>query len=313
MTAKPWKKFRVIRNNLHYDNSECLPLVTIYHVAHVPTSVRIIEDKKIQANLVYDESRLNKERIRVVWLSPNDWVNGFRYGNVRFMFDWKTLVKNKKYYWIESMNYTPEACRILITENNYNSKYDLYDPKIGNGPWWHDVSGDKHYWNGKYCLEIMLEGDIPFSYVNQVDFVTHHSRQCSISPSSCIFLGVSNREAGSQFVANIISRNILINIPGFIDNINNKFKPSSILKLALNSLLVRCNRVNISSWGNVTSTDRVSIPLARAIMGAYSRKDNKEFLSLSKMFCSRSDLETSIAKVIAINMGITDAKSLLDD
>ena len=59
---------------------------------------RIAEDRRLRADLIFDKSKLKERRIRVVWLSPNDWDNdgGFRYGNVRFTYDWASLVEDKR-------------------------------------------------------------------------------------------------------------------------------------------------------------------------------------------------------------------------
>jgi hypothetical protein len=48
-------------------------LDTVYHVVHVPTARRILEDGCLRGGLIYDESRLQKSRICVTWLSANTW------------------------------------------------------------------------------------------------------------------------------------------------------------------------------------------------------------------------------------------------
>jgi hypothetical protein len=63
-------------------------LETIYHVVHLPTARRILEDGRLRAGLIYDESRLRKSRICVTWLSANTWAPGSIYGNVQFAFPW---------------------------------------------------------------------------------------------------------------------------------------------------------------------------------------------------------------------------------
>jgi hypothetical protein len=63
----------------------------VRHIVHVPDARRIIEDRKIKAGLVYDESRLNQSRVSVTWVSANDWVYGSIYGTVEFQFNWTPL------------------------------------------------------------------------------------------------------------------------------------------------------------------------------------------------------------------------------
>ena len=198
MATNPWTRFSVgspsIKNN--WTEVDCQPLVTVSHVAHVPVAVRIAEDARLRADLVFDESKLNIERIRVVWLSPNDWkgAGGFRYGNVRFSFDWAALVAGKRAFWVESIAYGVAACRILIAETDFSPKLEPYDPKGGDGPWWLDGNG-QHHWNGKYCLEIMVEGDVLLSGARKVDFVDHHEKRCNIDYKTCRYCGWSNEKA----------------------------------------------------------------------------------------------------------------------
>ena len=81
----------------------CSSLTEVHHVVHVPGARRIIEDGHIRAGLVYDESRLNRSRLCVSWLSANTWANGSIYGNVQFTFDWRRIVKGRHVYWVEAM------------------------------------------------------------------------------------------------------------------------------------------------------------------------------------------------------------------
>jgi hypothetical protein len=76
----------------------------------------IVESGLIRKGLVFDESKLNKERILVTWFSPNYWGPGYRYGNVRFDVDFESMVSGKHYYWVESIAYGIAACRILVTD-----------------------------------------------------------------------------------------------------------------------------------------------------------------------------------------------------
>ena len=44
-------------------------LKTLYHVVHIPVARRILEDGRLRAGLIYDESKLRRSRISVTWLS----------------------------------------------------------------------------------------------------------------------------------------------------------------------------------------------------------------------------------------------------
>ena len=200
--ASVWKKFAVGEpgTNPNFTPPECRPLPTVSHVSHVSTAIRIVEDRRLRADFVSDQSKLNTERIRVVWMSPNDWANGFRYGNVRFTFDWPGLLEGKRAYWVESIAYGVEACRILVTDKDHSSMLEPYDPSLADGPWSFSMSTG-HRWNAKHCLEIMVEGDVPFTALRSVDFVKHHNSFCCVDPSACASRGVSADDAGAEFLA----------------------------------------------------------------------------------------------------------------
>ena len=127
------------------------------HVTHVRHSLSIFDAGAIISRPVYDESRLNTTRIHVVWLSPNKWdgAQGSRYGGVSFGFEWRALIDGMTPYWIGAMTtYSPTACRILLSRNDYSGQYDRYYPARGDGPWWHDTATDEHWWNNEVCLEL---------------------------------------------------------------------------------------------------------------------------------------------------------------
>ncbi|SRR5712692_828595 len=156
-----WITFRVgtpsTRQN--WSNPDCTPFHAVYHVSHIIPSLSILQNKKIHAGLVFDESKLNKDRLLVSWVSPNHWSPGSRYGTVQFCFDLRQLIQGKNYYWVESIAYGVRACRILVTPNEHKGLAQ-YDPTVGDGPWWYDKDKDEHYFNGNYCLELMLEEDL---------------------------------------------------------------------------------------------------------------------------------------------------------
>src|SRR5690348_7334233 len=93
--ARPeWHPYRVIFRppRRRWVDADCQQLETVFHVAHVPDACRILEDRKIKAGLIGDESRLKETRTTVAWLSANSWSNGSIYGNVQFTFSWNELI-----------------------------------------------------------------------------------------------------------------------------------------------------------------------------------------------------------------------------
>ncbi len=130
-------------------------------MVHVPEARRILEDERIKAGLVHDESRLKSSRVCVTWLSANTWRYGSIYGNVQFTFDWRSIVKGRRVYWVEAMEgYKPAAYRFLLTDRDLtgSSYVKSYDPEIDNGPL--KQKGSKWYWNGKYTSEFMIDEDL---------------------------------------------------------------------------------------------------------------------------------------------------------
>ena len=95
--AKPWSPYRLSVG----PNSQRSALRRVHHVTHVEAALRILADGHIARSLIFDESILNETRTTVVWMSPNVWFHGSRYGNVQFSFDFADLVRGRKLYWVE--------------------------------------------------------------------------------------------------------------------------------------------------------------------------------------------------------------------
>jgi hypothetical protein len=152
-------------------------LTTVRHVAHVPFARRIVEDDRIKAGLVYDQSRLNRSRISVAWVSANTWVLGSIYGTVEFQFAWADLVAGQKIYWVEAMNYRPNAYRLLLSKRDIPAGLiKPYSPAKDKGPL--QLKDGKYYWNDAYTSEFMIEDDLSLNRCTGLDFVPHHQVYC---------------------------------------------------------------------------------------------------------------------------------------
>jgi hypothetical protein len=151
-------------------------LMTVRHIAHVQSALRIIQDRRIKAGLVYDESKLNKYRISVSWVSANTWAFGSIYGTVEFKFSWADLIANQNIYWVEAMtNYKPNAYRLLLSKRNITSGVvRRYNPEADDGPL--RFKDAKYYWNGDYTSEFMIEDDLSLDRCNGVSFIAHHAQ-----------------------------------------------------------------------------------------------------------------------------------------
>jgi hypothetical protein len=147
-----WARFKF---EIGQENSA--DLTTVRHIAHVQDARRIIEDGRLKAGLVYDESRLNRSRISVAWVSANTWALGSIYGTVEFQFAWADLVAGRNVYWVEAMNYRPPAYRLLLSKRDISAGLiKPYNPAKDEGPL--RLSNGKYYWNGAYYIRIYDRG-----------------------------------------------------------------------------------------------------------------------------------------------------------
>lgn len=312
MIDKEWTKFKVRKTILksNFINPSCQPLTEISHVSHLHNAINIFESGKIQSGLVFDKSKLKKHRTLVVWLSPNDWhgAGGFRYGNVRFNFDWSKIVDGMKFYWVESIAYGVEACRILLTENDYSSIFDRYDPTAQDGPWWHDADNDKHYWNGNYCLEIMIEKDLYVDDILNIDFVDHHKNFCNINPYSCQDCGLYRAHAGARFISSLVSRDCNNKISNLFE-INEKIIDLDELRYVFSFI---CDEIEQAEFkGNLNSNLSLSLPVARATLNAYSSYNFEEMNLLLSLFSNKKSAINSCAKIIAKTLNVSNYKEII--
>lgn len=195
-------------SNSRWINQDCCPLEVVYHVCHVSDAYRIFEDRRVRSSLVWDESNLRNTRTCVAWLSPNTWANGSIYGNIRFEFDWKDLVLDKKFYWVEDMpQYRPPAYRILITDKEPAIKLDRYRTQKGDGPLWYDTDKKAWYCNQNYTGEFLLDEDLWLPECKTVSFVNHHDRICK--KTDCDERGQERYDAGAKLIARLIAQNTL--------------------------------------------------------------------------------------------------------
>jgi len=158
-------------------------LTTVQHIAHVESARRIIQDGRIKAGLVYDQSKLNKYRISVAWVSANSWALGSIYGTVEFQFSWADLVAGRNLYWVEAMtNYNPTAFRLLLSARDI-TRVARYNPMTDDGPL--QLRNGTYYWNGNYTSEFMIEDDLSLDRCTGIRFVAHHQQYCSPIGNSC--------------------------------------------------------------------------------------------------------------------------------
>lgn len=273
-----WEQFSVGNpsDTPTWTEQSCTPLDIVAHVTHIDSSLSIIKSGKITSGLVFDNSKLNTDRILVVWCSPNYWYSGSRYGNVSFEFNFKKLISGKNYYWVESIDYGVKACRILVTGNEH-SNLPLYDPRTKTGPWWYDQNNDKHYFNGKYCLEFMFEQDIYLSSLSKISFTQHHPKWCAnhrTNPANCPDLGLVENTAKIIWLLQAMSHDVDIK--------QIKIEDEFDLGYVVKNFLI--NFFSVNYIGNITSKDKVATTLLWAIMAAFKNPTIPKAKELASLF-----------------------------
>jgi hypothetical protein len=285
----------------------------VSHVAHIATALRIIQDKRIAAGLVFDKSKLNTKRILVTWLSPNDWsgTSGFRYGNIRFRYKLDDLIADKRFYWVESIAYSIPACRILLTKKEH--ELPIYDPADRTGPWWFNKEEGRHYFNSNYCLELMFEDDIPVTESTKVDFVNHHDNYCSVhryNPKKCAELGIDAHRAGGRFLAAAIATGTDISDVTFGDS-GDPLSFATVVGDAFSRMVGSLKQIAKNYSGSVVHGGSEAIPLARAVLNAVAfHRDDVP--TLAGLFRGEDDLIKTCAQVIADSVRSVDSKTLLE-
>ena len=163
---------------------------------------------------MWDESRLRNTRACVSWLSPNLWIYGSLYGNIRFDFNWEQLVAGRKLYWGEAMkSYRPPAYRILVAKDKPSAdlKLEEYPVEDGDGPLYYDKTAHKWYVNGKFTGEFMVDSDLDLLKCKAVGFDLHHKLLCRKDHSRCADLGQRGEDAGAKLLARLIAQKTLHN------------------------------------------------------------------------------------------------------
>jgi hypothetical protein len=223
---KPWTEFACSPPTASSRIGACVKLDLIYHVTHTNAALRILDDGAVGRRLISDESILNKTRTTVVWLSPDWWNDGFRYGNVRFAYDFKDIVEDRNIYWVEVIRYGTPACRFIVSKKNLSHLgVEPYDPSVENGPL--RFSGGTWWRNERVTTEIMLDDDLSLTNCRAVDFVQHHHNQCALYDRNCRDKGAHGRGAAARFMAYVLARDL-----DCVDNAMKTFEPKENLTFA---------------------------------------------------------------------------------
>ncbi|SKA33023.1 hypothetical protein SAMN04488128_103752 [Chitinophaga eiseniae] len=303
----PWNKYKIgAVPNGRWQNEDCQSLEKVYHVAHLRNAVRIVEDGKIKQGLIYDKSKLNTSRVLVVWLSPNRWYNGSRYGNISFEFDFTELVAGKKYYWVEVMKeYTPHASRILITSEDFDSILTPYDPTQGDGPWFYDTESNSHYWNGKYCLEFMFSRDLPLDISQDVSFIDHHRTYCNMKDHVCADQSMPKEDVNARFIAYLIAGTDAIDTRLFTRKSLRGSAPAEAFQSGMEHIVQLGARPRKEKrWGELLAVDDLAIVTAKAALLFLYQDKKIEFKKMVRQFANIDEFIGCLKAIVIEKFGV---------
>ena len=277
----------------------CRVLSKVHHVAHVSEARRILEDGRIRAGLVHDESRLNRARLCVAWLSANTWGNGSIYGSVQFTFDWHKIIEGRKVYWVEAMTeYNPSAYRLLLTERRLSDSnlVQAYDPGNDGGPL--KCKDGVWYWNGEYTSEFMVEADLSLDWCREVEFIQHHRNVCRHSSGSCPERRATSREISCRMLAFILGH--------AIHAADEALWPAGV-NFGINGILWELG--SKSSWftGEIEepSSSQVVLRGALALYGSDQQEAARELIAL---LANQKTFEKTLRDIVAEHFNRSDYK-----
>lgn len=284
---------------------DCVEFNSVTHVTHLMPATRVVADGRIRADLVFDTSKLNKKRIRVVWLSPNQWVNGYRYGGTGFQFNWRSLIQEfPEFFWVEAMDYSPKAPRILLSRKDRTGLgLTRYDPRNPAGPWWWDQANDKHYFNMTFTLEIMVDADLPIGSVEAMKFVQHHASFCCVKPNNpgaCPEHGKGGDWHAARLLCRLMSRSLT--------GVNSHLvRPTTRSRLLITGGTEDIADI-LSSWptsysGPIAAGTGEAAALAQAVVAALAVNDGPRAAVLMNMFSSKADFFDSMRAELASFLG----------
>ncbi len=202
----PWNEYQITAADLAAKPTPLNKIASITHIAHRSDAVNILKAGKIQTGLVYDKSKLNQERLPVIWLSPNVWYWGYIYGTVAFHFNWSELItKNTEFYWVEKVaSYKPPALRILVCEpgqvdSSVLTKLQKLDPQSLHQPIYFDGKG---WWRlDAYTYEFMVPRELKLQQCTKLSFEDHNDTYCNKSTRKSNCKETCKAESAFQLVS----------------------------------------------------------------------------------------------------------------
>lgn len=270
----------------------CMPFNRVLHVVHVDelsqTSAALNSGPLHDAGSPSDVSGLAR-------LVPDTWTCGYFSGNVALEYDWVQLIRDFRFYWLDTEPQTPELCRILVTKRCREGLLE-YNPSVDSGPWRKSESG-AHTWNSRFGLEFLFEGELPVSSITRFFCVKHDVRRCSGRGIHCTDLGVGSRTAGALLLATLLGGSPA---GGELARVVDRTDRESWLSW-LSALVRRLSRCPVG--GAVHSGTSEARELAHRTAAAFAGHDKSELLQLMKQFASHKDVADELRQILFEGQG----------
>jgi hypothetical protein len=272
----------------------------------MPGARRILEDGRLRAGLIYDESRLNKSRTCVTWVSANTWAPGSIYGNVQFSFNWSDLIKGRHFYWVEAMTYSPHAYRLLLTDRDIKHSRHLtpYDPSSDKGPL-RDRNG-VWYWNGEYTSEFMIEGDLDLTDCIAFDFISHHSTKCRLNGRNCPECGAPTYRIGGRVLAFLLGNNL--HAIDHVLKLPSKFDAARLLGDAVDTGvdgIIRAIGKKRDRFGGAIKAEASRQAALLGALALYGADQKDSALKLIALLNSKEIFEKALVEIVNAHFGIS--------
>lgn len=223
-------------------------------------------------------------------IQGNHWANGSLYGNIEFHFDWRDLIEDKKFFWVEAIAYNPHAFRILITDKKQVGDLEPYPVESGKGPLFFDKAAGQWYWNGNLTGEFMLDEDLPLRRATKIGFCGHHPNICRKDASACGDRDLKWNHAGAQLIGKAIAQGVLRSSSQrrrlFLDG----DRLDSYSEYCVLDNLHKLRKLPAN--GNLKAGEEAALPLASAILDRFAR--GRKLDPLTNLFADSEQLELAM-------------------
>jgi len=286
-----WEEFTVGKQPAGAASDDWEPLTSVRHGTHLTPAVRIAEDRGISAELIND-GRLANTRTKAIYLSPNYWHEGSRYGSFEFEVDWAQLSDGRDLYWVEPIKtYGIPIHRFMLTRRPSPAGLTPYDPAKDDGPL-RLIAGEWFRTSGHAC-EILVDEDLPLSEITRFRVVTHHEKYCSLGQSHCEEAGIlksrraSGRFQGAMLGQGLKSLNILLVENG---------KPTFDAQIGLSNL----SQTLTGKWtsGGMVNDDTSAREVLKGAMLLLSAGDRDGARQLAQLIDTKDRLDRVLLEMI---------------